>query len=147
MSIEGGRVFCSNCGNPMVAGSATCTRCGASQGTPGTATSASRRSRTVLVLLAVLLGQIGIHRFYSRKTLTGLVMLALTVFAYGMWIHSSGVPRVVRLYPDGHMEFVPEYTYSIIVNLGVVWVWTLADIITAATGKFRDRDGKLISQR
>lgn len=117
-----------------------------SQGKAEVELAASKKSALVLTLLALILGQIGAHRFYLNKTGTGLVMLALTVFGYAIWIHSSSVPIIVRPYPDGHWESVPEYNYSIYFHLGLVWVWTLVDIITAATGRFKDRYGKPVTQ-
>ena len=111
-----------------------------------TAAEVSKKSCLVLTLLALVLGQFGAHRFYLRKTGTALVMFALAIFAYAVLIHSSSVPRVVRPYPNGHFETVPEYSFSIYYHLGLVWIWTLLDIITAARGKFQDRYGKPVSR-
>ncbi len=118
---------------------------GVVNGTGHAAPATSRKSRLVTTLLALLLGQIGGHRFYLGKTGTGLVMLALTVFAYAMLIHSNSVPSVARAYPDGHLESVPEYNYSIYFQLGLVWLWTIVDLITAARGKFLDARGRPVT--
>jgi hypothetical protein len=117
-----------------------------SQGNAEAELAVSKKSALVLTLLAIVLGQVGAHRFYLHKTGTGLVMLALTIFGYAMWIHSGSVPGVVRPYPDGHWESVAEYDFSIYFHLGLIWIWTVVDIITAASGKFQDRYGKRVTR-
>jgi hypothetical protein len=97
-----------------------------------------------VLLLALVLGQLGAHRFYLRKTGTALVMLALTILGYGLVIHVNSVPRAVRPYPDGHLESVQELGLAIFSMLGIVWVWTVVDIITAARGRFRDTSGEQV---
>jgi hypothetical protein len=48
------------------------------------ATVPSPRSRTVALLLAVLLGMFGAHRFYSGRTQSA-IMMALTLGGAGLW--------------------------------------------------------------
>lgn len=59
------------------------------------------------LLLCIFVGYLGVHRFYTGKIGTGLLML----FTFG--------------------------------GFGI---WTIIDIVLIATGNFRDKDGKLVSQ-
>jgi TM2 domain-containing membrane protein YozV len=91
--------------------------------TPKTAAvGTSAKSRMALTLLAFFLGQLGIHRFYAGKTVTGIVMLVLTIIGYATVIVVFG--------------FIP---------LAVVWVWNVIDFIMAVIGKFKDKEGNLIT--
>jgi TM2 domain-containing membrane protein YozV len=45
---------------------------------------ASQRSRLVATLLCLFLGWAGAHRFYARKTGTGIFML-FTMGGFGLW--------------------------------------------------------------
>lgn len=67
---------------------------------------ASPKSRTVTMLLAFFLGVFGVHRFYTGKVQTGLLML---------------------------------------LTLGGLGIWWLADNIMIAAGSFRDGEGLLVS--
>lgn len=46
----------------------------------------SKKSRAIALLLSGLLGGLGIHRFYVRKSGTGLLMFLLTFSVIGVWI-------------------------------------------------------------
>jgi len=44
----------------------------------------SPQSRTVALILAILLGYLGIHRFYAGKVGTGILMI-ITLGGLGLW--------------------------------------------------------------
>ncbi len=114
--------FCPNCGNPTTPLSVICPKCGSSLEAKTDTGEVSTKSRLVLVLLALFLGQLGIHRFYAGKIGTGIVMLVLTI---------TGYPAIILL----GLGFIP---------LSVVWVWNLIDVIMAVAGTFKDKEGKLV---
>ena len=73
------------------------------------------------MLLALFLGQLGIHRFYLGKIGTGVVMLVLTVVGWAtVWLIFGFIP------------------------LAVVWLWNLIDFIMILAGSMKDKDGKTI---
>jgi TM2 domain-containing membrane protein YozV len=73
--------------------------------------------------LAFFLGQLGIHRFYVGKVGTGIVMLLLTIIGYAT------------------LSFVVGFFV-----LAVVGIWILVDFIMILMGKFKDKNGLLISK-
>ena len=46
----------------------------------------SGKSRTTSLILAFLLGPLGVHRFYVGKQATGLLMALCTLSVVGLWI-------------------------------------------------------------
>jgi TM2 domain-containing membrane protein YozV len=83
----------------------------------------SPKSKTAAALLAFFLGQLGIHRFYVGKVGTGIVMLLLTIIGYAT------------------LSFVVGFFV-----LAVVGIWILVDFIMILMGKFKDKNGLLISK-
>ena len=118
--------YCSACGvatNPMAV---ICVKCGASleeksktKIVPG---DVSTKSRLILVLLTLFLGEFGIHRFYVGKVGTGATMLILSIIGWATIIFIFG--------------FIP---------LMVVGIWNLIDLIVAIAGSFKDNEGKSIT--
>lgn len=74
---DGPSVYCQTCGNQMPANASVCTKCGVTvqQNSPEEA-----KSRTVYVLLAIFIGDLGIHNFYAGRTGQAVGQLLLTVF-------------------------------------------------------------------
>lgn len=78
----------------------------------------SSKSKTTAAILAFLLGQLGIHRFYLGKVGTGIVQLVLAIVGYA--------------------------TLAIGVGIFVLWalgIWILIDFIMILVGKFKDKNG------
>jgi TM2 domain-containing membrane protein YozV len=89
----GDSMFCSNCGNQIVAGASFCASCGtpvpaAGQAAPQAAPQAqyspnygqgyvSVKSKTTAGVLGILLGGLGIHKFYTGKIGAGVVYILL----------------------------------------------------------------------
>lgn len=74
----------------------------------------SKKSRTITLLLLVLFGGLGIHRFYVGKIGTGLLMLFTLILTAGT-----------------------------IITVAVLF-WVLFDLGMIVTGNFRDKKGNLV---
>ena len=83
----------------------------------------SPKSRRATVLLALLLGIFGAHRFYIGKTRTAIVMLILSILYLA----------TVRLW--GTIMFIP---------LAIVGLWAFIDFILTVAGIMKDREDKRI---
>jgi len=70
--------FCHNCGTATQANQIICVKCGVSLGKSGAG--AGGKNRIVAGVLGILLGWLGIHKFYLGYTKQGLIMLLVTVF-------------------------------------------------------------------
>ncbi len=71
--------YCSNCGSETEPQVKFCGSCGISSGV-----GISEKSFATTLILAVLLGGIGVHRFYVGKIGTGILMF-LTLGGLGIW--------------------------------------------------------------
>ncbi len=81
----------------------------------------SEKSRLAASLLALFLGQFGIHRFYLGKIGTAVVMLILGILGWAtVWI----LIGLIFLVPVG--------------------IWALVDFILAVAGLMKDKEGKPI---
>jgi TM2 domain-containing membrane protein YozV len=69
--------FCHSCGEQIAKSAPTCPKCGAPQaGSVSMALSANApRSKTIAVVLALLLGGFGAHKFYLRRHVSGVLYL------------------------------------------------------------------------
>ncbi len=81
----------------------------------------SDKNKMTVALLAFFLGTIGIHRFYTGKTGTGIVLAVLSVVG---WITS-----------------IFGFGFILISAAGL---WVLIDFIMILTGKFTDKYGRPI---
>lgn len=73
-------INCKECGNQVSDAALACPKCGAKISNGNT----SSKSKTVALLLAILIGTWGVHNFYVGKTGKGVFQL-LTFGGLGIW--------------------------------------------------------------
>ena len=83
--IDSDGKFCSDCGEKIKAAAEICPHCGVRQMSVPENINASPKSFVAALILVVLLGGLGVHRFYVGKPVTGILII-LTVFGFfGIW--------------------------------------------------------------
>lgn len=101
-------MFCSNCGKEIDDKAVVCIHCGCA-----TNNQQQKPAKSMLcaVILWLLLGGIGAHRFYLGDTTGGLLMLLCLLFC---WLIIPGI---------------------------VLVIWWIVDIFLLLTGKLKPKDG------
>ena len=104
-----GEQHCSSCGSPVKIAAEICPSCGVRQSPPsGTIPTSYVRvkDKWIAVLLALLLGGIGVHKFYLGKPAQGFIMLALcwTTIPY-FWGLIEGVRYILASEKDFSERF------------------------------------------
>jgi TM2 domain-containing membrane protein YozV len=107
---QGNSFFCKYCGNQVIAAAVICPSCGAPTGTGvasvpmalnmNTHGYSNQKSRLIYVLLALFLGYLGIHNFYSGHILSGvfkLLLSFLSIFTFGLTILLSIIIQIVEM--------------------------------------------------
>ena len=82
-----GEKYCASCGSTVNPGAAICVKCGASVKKIASVDE-NQKSKLVAVILAFLLGSIGIHDFYLGYTTYGVIKIILTLctgFGGAIW--------------------------------------------------------------
>lgn len=118
-------MFCSNCGNQIVAGASFCASCGtpvpaAGQAAPQAAPQAqyapnygqantSGTSRIAAGVLGIVLGGIGVHKFYTGKIGAGILYLIF------FW---TGIPAIAGLVEGIIYLTQDEATFQRTINNG-----------------------------
>jgi|GEM_PF-285585 len=99
-------MYCPSCGRKIAQTAISCPGCGATLGKAGD--NVSDRDWLTTLLLCILTGVLGVHRFYTGHIGTGILQL---------------------------------------LTGGGLGIWTIIDLITIVTGKFRDSEGRLIAKK
>ena len=83
---------CPSCNQPLTEGSPVCPHCGAATApaaqpaaaaTPGPPATA-QKNKIAAGVLGILLGSLGIHKFYLGYTKQGIIMLLVSVLTFGL---------------------------------------------------------------
>ncbi len=83
-------IFCRVCGKPLHDSAPQCPHCGAAQSTGPSAAAAAGKSKVTAGVLALLLGGLGIHKFYLGAWGLGIVYLLL------VWTFVPGIVAFVE---------------------------------------------------
>ncbi len=140
-------MFCTRCGAQFDDSPAFCPKCGApaafGAGLAPLAEGISPRSRTATLLLALVLGQFGVHRFYAGRNVTAGIMLVLggtsLIVAVGMIMLTNGVDWEDP--PPAWLLWLIGIDAVLVI---VVKVWSLIDAVLAVAGIFKDSQGRAI---
>ncbi len=81
----------------------------------------SLRYKGIAVMLALVLGPLGVHRFYLGLYKTGLAMAVLSIFGGLMWNQAIGT-----------------------LCLAMVSLWSTVDLVKIGRGKMLDGDGLVV---
>ena len=93
-------MFCRQCGQPIAHGAAHCESCGVAtglapaRGAPPTVYDSRGKSRIAAGILGILLGHIGVHRFYLGYVGIGILQIIVTVCTLGiggLWGFIEGI--------------------------------------------------------
>lgn len=74
-----GNNYCHNCGKPVTPDTAVCLNCGVPCAPP---VPANAKSKIAAGLLAIFLGQFGVHNFYLGYTTKAVIQLVMTLVGY-----------------------------------------------------------------
>lgn len=105
--------FCPNCGVGTPPGAQFCASCGCALAqTP----SKSDKSKLAAGLLAIFLGQLGIHNFYLGYTQRGVTQLLVSVLL----------------------------SWTFVAPLAI-WIWAIVEVVKIFQGELPDSDGRPLS--
>lgn len=98
--------YCPNCGKPVTGETNFCPECGAPlkianyQNLP--ASNRTNEDRWLIALiLCILVGSLGVHRFYTGNIVTGVLML-ITLGGCGVWTIIDLIMIAANTYRDGN---------------------------------------------
>ncbi len=98
-------IYCSKCGAPNDESASFCSKCGSrltNEGEKDYETQRRREDRWLItILLCLFFGGLGIHRFYTDKIGTGILML-LTLGGFGIWWLVDLIMIGCNTYRDGN---------------------------------------------
>jgi hypothetical protein len=90
-NVGDGNAYCSNCGNAINPGAIACTNCGFAvnaQAPAQNTTYLNGQDKTVMILLSILLGGLGIHNFMMGEAKKGIFRIVMSFVCGIGWIFS-----------------------------------------------------------
>ncbi len=102
--------YCPNCGSPVRPDDTFCQNCGKPL-PPGRSSDNSRTVKEkedrwlITLVLCIVLGGFGVHRFYTGNTGTGILML-LTLGGCGIWTIVDIIMIACNTYSDGNGQYL-----------------------------------------
>lgn len=158
-------MYCQYCGHEVHDNAQICMNCGCATGNPSgseantTATppasmnpeqamdqpNISPKKGVPTLILLLLLGQFGAHRFYTGKIGSAIGMLILFLLGYApvFWVYIKTVLN------EHNLDY--EITTENLIDMGVgmlillAWfIWWIVDLANLCTSKFKDAQGRLV---
>jgi TM2 domain-containing membrane protein YozV len=137
--------FCSKCGSPSQQGSKFCPKCGANSSSPNFEPNTNsiqnnaqlypadyvKKSWLVTFFLSLFLGGLGVHRFYTGKIVTGLLML-FTVGGFFIWWFIDFILVATGAFTDKKGFRLEKTKYCIPIAWGSFGVITVIIILLVA---------------
>ena len=90
-------MYCSSCGSVIKSAAEICVHCGVRVAQPGTQSTGftySEKSRVLAGILGIVLGAIGVHRFYLGNIGIGILQIIVTMITFGigsLWGFIEGI--------------------------------------------------------
>lgn len=100
--------YCDGCGGIMALETTTCPHCLAVQTTAG-GPGESEKRRFPVLMLAILLGVFGAHRFYVGKTNSAILQL-VTLGGLGIWALADMIIIAFGGFTDGEGKQITRWT-------------------------------------
>lgn len=118
-------------------------------GATATETDYSPKKGIVALILLLVLGQFGAHRFYVGRIGSAIGMMILFLSGYISMIVITYVKTILHEIYDSETEFTPTVDESLTSVFGLLlllawFIWWLVDLISLFSGKFRDGNGRVI---
>lgn len=92
--------YCHSCGEVIHIQAEICPKCGVRQPMSQKPASSTDERWLATLLLCIFLGTLGIHRFYTGNTVTGIIQL-LTLGGCGIWALIDLIMIVTNSFTDG----------------------------------------------
>lgn len=164
--------YCTKCGTKIAEDDKFCPVCGAVQSSnePNSTSTVynpiarealekiedSNKSRTVAAILCFLLGGLGAHDFYLGKK--GRAIGKIMIFSFGLIVYIFSYAYKLAtdsmLNGSAHQELLSSdltQFEALILSLPsvicsiIIGIWTLVDFIMIIIGKYKDSEGKLVT--
>lgn len=147
-------MYCQYCGHEIHERASICMNCGCATGnrpvpatpaeTAGTApavnaTDESTKNGVVALVLLLVLGQFGGHRFYLNRFGSAMLMGLMFVFVWVLMILGDILETI-----DPDFE-LPDELRGVAILLLLGWcVWWIIDLILLCAGKMKDGQGRYV---
>lgn len=98
--------YCPNCGKPVTGETNFCPECGAplkiaNYQNPPASNRTNEDRWLIALILCILVGSLGVHRFYTGNIVTGVLML-ITLGGCGVWTIIDLIMIAANTYRDGN---------------------------------------------
>jgi len=131
-----GNKFCQNCGAETRPEQEVCLKCGTllkrEEKSPG------RKTKLIALLLCLFLAPLGVHRYYMGRVGSGVAMLLL-YFSIFVFLFMGAM----RSFPEP--VWIGLLVFGAFALVGYM-VWWIIDLISIATGKMKDKQGRKLGE-